>query len=260
MRFIWVELLLVVLWRYQRLPSDRVLHVGTALWVAGCLWSAESMFYVSVAWLPPYAWLAARGRARLRVPPVALGLVLAGLCALYGLRLHAWPDVRAFFEYVVAFRHFYTASITPDGSVWLLWLVMGLAATALAFAPSPLTLGVAGACWAVGSYFVGNCNEITVTNLLAPLGLVLALVGWVAIEQADEVWSVAVRLGVATVLVVVVAMDVLGNRWLNAGALDPDAYVADVTGRLPCGSTVSLMPISAERQKEYFARYLARHL
>ena len=52
------------------------------------------------------------------------------------------------------------------------------------------------ASWAVASYFVGNSNDVTVTNLLAVLATVIAILGDVACRRRTEAWSVVVRLGV----------------------------------------------------------------
>jgi hypothetical protein len=148
------------------------------------------------------------------------------------------------------------------------------------------------------SYFVGNCNEVSATNLLASLATVLAIVGSVALEHRTRSWSIVVRLGVGTLLVVGVAIDLLANRWVNGAALAAGSYDVPLASRrsfvderivaalqeagardgdrvmlhlqvdpgkgaawapwLPFTSLVSLMPIPEPRQEEYCTRYLAR--
>ena len=298
MRFVWCQLLLIVLWAYERARRPRLLTLGTALWVVGCLWSAESAVYCSMAWLPAYVWLAWRGEVRAWTAPGALAVVVGGIVAWYLLVLGHPPDPRAFTEYVVAFGRFYSATIGADGPVWILVLVLGLCGTVLWFAASPLTLALTGATWALASYYVGNCNDVTVTNLLGVLVIVLAILGDVALRQPAEHWSTVVRLGVGSLLAVALATDLLARRWLNPAALSASSYLAPVSHKrswvderliallrdagmrdgdpvaflflldpgqgldwtpwLPFGSLVSLMPIYPSRQAEYVARRLAR--
>ncbi|MFN8545019.1 MAG: hypothetical protein U0807_12565 [Candidatus Binatia bacterium] len=299
LRFLWCQLLVFLLWLHHRTPTPRLVWMGTTVWLVGCLWSAESMFYGSLAWLPAYAFLCLRRQARWWVPPAALGATVGTIWLAYAIALGHGPDAGAFVEYVLAFRHFYASSIAPQGAVWALVLVLGLSGTTLCFAPSPLTLGATAATWAVTSYFVGNCNEVSATNLVSALGPVLAILGSVALEQPGACWSVIVRLGVGTVVIVVLTLDLMAHRWVNPAAARASSYGLTVTARrppmrddlvqalrdagvsegdpiaffliedpgpgfawtpwLPFGSLVSLMPLPEARQAEYFSRYLDRH-
>jgi hypothetical protein len=297
LRFLWCQLLLAVLWAHARRPSRRLLLAGTGLWVVGCLWSAESLVYCSLAWLPAYAWLAWRGEARAWVPVVAFGTAATAITSWYVARLGHPPDPGSFTEYLVGFHRFYTSQVSVDGPVWVLFIVLALCGTAFWFDASPLTLALGATTWGVTSYFVGNCNDVTATNLFAILTTVLAILGDVARRRTGEPWSVVVRLGIGAIVTVLVVMDPLAGRWLNAAALRPESYTLRAGARLPAiddrllallreagardgdpvtflliedpgrgpvwtpwlpfASTASLMPLQVARWAEYAERRLA---
>ena len=71
-RFIWAcSLLVLIFWEVSRHPGRPVaaltLWMGTALWLIGTLWSAESAVYCSATWLPAYCMFVLQRRRTGRV-------------------------------------------------------------------------------------------------------------------------------------------------------------------------------------------------
>lgn len=211
LRFLWVHLLLgYLLWWHRTAapgaPVAQVLRNGSLLWLGGVLWSVESAFYVTAAWLPAASLLAMTadgdqgppfhrmralvdgiGRTLLRV-----GLYLAGAVMVIGLAYRAiypsWPQWVAYAEYARAVSGPLLAlPMEPAGPGWALLLLQAALLAAL-FGVSgqrrPLALVWAawGACWSVSTYFVARSHP----NNLAAIAPVLLLGIGVFLEAAKD--------------------------------------------------------------------------
>jgi len=186
MRFAWsLLLLLTAVQAASRAaagrPVTRLLVAGSAIWLAGCLWSLESAVYCSLTWLPAMVLLAGPSRRRLlAVPPALAAVSAAALLCWLGVRLGHPPDPRGFFEYAVSYGGgFGSLPIDPAGPVWVVVLAVGLVAAALGGRRAGADAGLvaaAGLLWATASYFVSRSHPSQVTNLgpLLVSGLLLA--------------------------------------------------------------------------------------
>lgn len=241
-RFWWCYVLLaILLWASSGKPSERnVVWAGSAAWLLGVLWSAESAMYCTVIWLPAYAililaragqsasWKHAWKETALRVlmrlaMPVALLFCTGGAISLfYVVRLGHFPDWLAFVEYCLSYSvdEFMTMPVDPRGAVWVLVFVLCLTATAALYllrrgaGPRTLSLlwGMGGALWATSSYFVARSHENNVTNLVPICCIVAALILYLLRRsQTHEEWSTIVRLSLVPLFTVLLAVS-FGNK------------------------------------------------
>jgi hypothetical protein len=277
LRFFWCYALLAILWweyRTERGSRDqrRALWLGCGAWLAGALWSSESLVYCCVIWIPAFVVIVLQrvavgrtigsGIRAAALPffswcllPVGLLLTTLGfLTAYYRLRLGHGPDWRAFFDYALAWTGgFLNGEIDPDGAVWILVFAFCLISTAIAIVvrhgllvrPLPLLAGAWAALWATSSYFVVQSHP-TLASTLTPLfcvglGLVLYLLG-------QRRWAARpfflIRMGLVPVFTVVLTAS-FGNQ---AGvrhqmAALQEGYIRHLAQRLPVlpASPVSLL-------------------
>lgn len=196
-RFVWVYVLLAVLvldftTRGRGRRRWVVPILGSAVWVIGSIWSAESAVYCAAIWLPAYVLMTMReiartrgGRrfgwdafgafaARLCLPVGLLALTLAAIAAVYLAGLGHLPDWRAYFDYALAFGGGYAAEpIDLNGPVWALLLVLFLAASSAWRGlrrgwtdPSlGLLVGTSAALWATASYYVARSHPNNAVSL-----------------------------------------------------------------------------------------------
>jgi hypothetical protein len=136
-RFVWMALLMFILvWGTHRygvkgLPRS-LLHLSSALWVVSVLWSAESMFYTSIVFVPGFLFIAIAqeegGPGRwLRRTFVPLGMLLAVVIVIVGgyeVGLGQLPDPNLYFQYLLAYNAgFAYVPVDVLGPVWILFLV-----------------------------------------------------------------------------------------------------------------------------------------
>jgi hypothetical protein len=142
-RFLWLVLVMFVfLWganRYGVRGFPRwLLHLSSVIWVVSVLWSAESMFYTSIVFIPGFLFIAAAqedgapGRW-LRRATVPLGMLLAALIVIVGgyqVGTGHPPDLYLYFQYVLAYNAGF-AFLPVDflGPAWILFLVAVLVST-----------------------------------------------------------------------------------------------------------------------------------
>jgi len=227
-RYIWAFVLVAILvWedateegtRRQR----RILLLGNAAWLAGVLWSPESAFFCSGAWLPAYVMIVFRmtassrnrwGRAAawLAVPPAFLAAAIGFMMAFYAIRLGHLPDWTSFLDYAQEVGlNVLVVENEPIGPA--LGMLLGFCLLAIGAVSAGtrrgvparsfgLWIGLLGAFWATNSY--GFQRGSAMLHPVAYAALVLMLV-LMARQQRPEGWHAVVRAGMAPLLVIVLA-------------------------------------------------------
>jgi hypothetical protein len=136
-RFLWLVLLMVIFLcgthRYGVKGFPRwLLHLSSGMWVLSVLWSAESMFYTSIVFIPGFLFIAAAqedgaSRRWLRRATVPLGMLLAALLVIvigYQVGIGHAPDLYLYFQYLLAYNGgFGFLPVDFLGPAWILFLV-----------------------------------------------------------------------------------------------------------------------------------------
>jgi hypothetical protein len=212
-RFFWCYALLAVLLWGSRADAakpvpDRLLIVGTAVWLVGCLWSFESAIYCSGIWLPAYVVMVlgdsrwstrgwrkwwAPALLRLAAPVAAMAAALGLVSAIYLLRLGHAPDWRCYFEHSMAYStRVCTFAIEPSGpGTTLLLIYCGLAGLlgaafltrGASWPVRSLVLGTGAMFWVSASYFIGRSTGQNATNL-APQCLTAVALSLMVLQTA----------------------------------------------------------------------------
>ncbi len=237
-RFLWCVALLLILLTLLRIHSSRarlaILLLGNLVWIVGVLWSAESAIYSTFVWLPGYflmvvaeRWSQPDMRKRIlsiagltAVPVLFLAAAVAIVLIVYQVGLGHGPDLRAFYEFGLAYQGGFGAyPIDPGGPGWVLFLVCVATLVTMVWnarkqpaVASVVLVATASLIYSTSSYFVGRSHPNAVWNL-APLvcialALTLALAG--RNLRADPL-PVLLRL-VAAPLLIIYLFGALGDR------------------------------------------------
>lgn len=262
-RFIWVDTLLLVLavdfasdGRIRRRRATVL--IGTAVWLLGVLWSAESAIYVTFIWIPSLLLLlvtSAEGRSlparlrclargetlRLLLAPAAFALVaLAAIQLIYFVSLGHGPDYFAFVDFGLQYASGFGAlPINGLGAVWLLVLAFAACTTAClivvrrrSWRALPLLYAASSTVWVISSYFIGRAADSNVTNVFTPLWLSLSVVLFVLDrENVSDDGARYLRAMLVAPLTVVIALTI-GNWAAFSGLLAEfrSGFTPDVAG------------------------------
>ena len=194
-RFLPVYILLFIVLKIGKLVAEQNLQkiktfliLGNLAWLLGCVWSFESLFFVSATWLPVfYLWgFQTKKSWHYYLDPLLL-MTATVLCLTlyYQLTWGHRPDFSSFWEYAFAYTHGFGAlPVNIEAGVftlfWILAALVAVTATGLknkaawTFGP----LAATGAVWSTSIYFVSRSHEnniaILTGVLVAASGLTLA--------------------------------------------------------------------------------------
>jgi len=226
-RYIWAFVLVAILvWEYtieERTRRQRgVLLIGNAAWLAGVLWSPESAFFCSGAWLPAYVMIVfrmtapdrhrwRRAAAWLALPPAFLAAAIGFIMAFYAARLGHLPDWRSFLDFAQEVGLNVLAVVNeplrPSLGMLLgccLLAIGAVSAGTRAGLPARsfgLWIGLLGASWAANSYGYQRGSTFLHPVAYAALAVMLVLMA----RRRAEGWDAIVRAGIAPLLVIVLA-------------------------------------------------------
>ncbi|MBA3341101.1 MAG: hypothetical protein H0T48_04630 [Gemmatimonadaceae bacterium] len=273
MRFFWCYVVLAVIaWKFVR--GDRVgtwmfAICGTAVWLVGVAWSAESAIYCSAAWFGAYAVFLIQNFARrddgARLPPrqlavavalpvVAVVLWITATSLIYRVMDGHPPDWMSYYEYALLFSGGYSALvIDPHGPVWYLVALFALVSTAgIYFLRStplhPRVLVAAGAwgtVWSVSSYFVSRSHPVNLLSLVPLLVFSAALVVHAARGLSDSRWKTLAHLVFVPLLIVPPALTLAHRdiiRELRRPQLAPRAIASQIP---PMDSSLASLAVAA---------------
>jgi hypothetical protein len=272
-RFVWCYVLIGVLaWESSLIRGSNrqrlALIVGSLCWTLSALWSAESAVYGTAIWLPAMGLMLIRDYLAQSVqrtwrtalgwfvlPPLFLTAMSTAIVLFYRSSLGEGPDIRAYFEVVLAFSSTTVSDITGlydpmtfarTIAVGVLVVVM-LAAVAVEFASKqdglrylPLACGSALGVWALLSYPVGEVFQFAIYRIVPFMILVMAVLLSVALpslaSHVAQPWTDAFKATFITILVALLTTAIanvaeLGN-YINAFRTEP--FIGrDVTAGLP---------------------------
>ncbi len=226
-RYVWCFLLVAILvWEYVTKEQSRrhafILVAGCVAWVIGVLWSPESAFFSSGAWLPAFVMIVFRTTAAspnrwrcvigwLALPPALFAVAIGFIMAFYATRLGHLPDWVSFFDFAQEVGiNVLVVVQEPVGPGLGMLLGFCLLATSAFYAGTRgglptrsfgLWIGLLGAFWATNSY--GYQRGITALHPVAyaALGVMLLLLarrpmasGWDAVARAAVVPLLAIVL------------------------------------------------------------------
>ena len=223
-RYIWAFIILAIL-LWERVTEERtprhavVLTVGCFAWVAGVLWSPESAFFCSGAWLPAYASIVMRttevGADRWRraaawfaLPGVLLAAVLGLVVVAFAMHLRHLPDWASYLDYAREVGlNLLVVVQEPVGPAMGLVLAFCLLAIGAYYAGIRLGLptrnfalwvSLLGAFWATNSYGYQRGLVLLHPVAYATLGVLLIVA---ARKPQTEPWNSLVRAGTVPLLV-----------------------------------------------------------
>jgi len=216
-------LVAVLVWEYTIEERTRrqqvVLVIGNGVWLAGVLWSPESAFFCSGAWLPAYVMIVFRMTATdrhrwrstaawLALPPAFLAAAIGFIVAFYAARLGRLPDWRSFIDFAQEVGlNVLVVESDPIGPALGMLLGFCLLAIGAVYAGTRagvparsfgLWIGLLGASWAANSY--GYQRGQAFLHPIAYAALVVMLV-LVARRARVQSWDSVVRAGVVPLLV-----------------------------------------------------------
>ena len=245
LRFIWCFVLLATLAvEYNRtkrqVSSTYLLWLGTAAWLVGVFWSAESAVYSTAIWLPAYGllvwrkfsprWMIDQEKRRLWIaklmgwlllPIGLLGLTVAGLSFYYLGQLGNTPDWLSFIDYAVSFSSSDAPTkegdisllIDPRGIFWLLLVLLVLISIVCFYFLSKswkhpalsLAVGLFGATWSVTSYFLARSYVSIAPTLFSVYCMAIALTIYLLkAENVQAKWATLIKLSYVPILSVVI--------------------------------------------------------
>lgn len=272
-RYGWVYILIgILLLEQMAIPGSRrqhlVLLAGSACWLLSMLWSAESAFYGSAAWLPAFALIVLRdhggfGQPRswrrllawLLVPALLLAAALAIVIAVYQQALGHLPDALSYVEVLISFGGSEIAELPGRGSELeilgpIATVIFGcvlLATAAAAIARSnigprdlPVVVGLAYGLWGLLSYPIGarsnNSSFRLMPCLVLGLAIVLAVIAPRYRALADRQWIDFVKTGSVSLLTVLLTLTYANvdelRYYADAVRIEPFRG-ADVTAGIP---------------------------
>lgn len=227
-RAFWSFVLVAIL-LWERTTEERSrrqawsLVVGCVAWLIGFLWSPESAFFCTGAWLPAYVAIVLRTFAASRagwrravawlaLPPALLGATLGGMAAFYAARLGHLPDWLSYFDYAREVGLNVLVVVNEPVGPALGMLIGFLALTTGAVYAGTrggvptrsfgLWIGLLGASWAANSYGYQRGATFLHPVAYAALGVMLVLV---ARRPRAGGWDVLARAGAVPLLVIVLA-------------------------------------------------------
>ncbi len=196
-RFIWCFVMLAFLVSSHLKAGEgtrRFVLVGTAIWVAAMLWSAETAIYVTAMWFPALLVHTLQAVRRDSLPVAgtilafvriaayqAAAAVVAGILVLAAYRLAGapGPDLTGHFEYVLLYSRggFGALPIDPTGTIWYLIIAFLIVSTILGLharknpRDSRLIVWAAawGLVWAISSYFTGRSHPVNLVAIIPVL-------------------------------------------------------------------------------------------
>lgn len=270
-RYIWVFVLLGILfWEFKTKPlfgkHYKFYFIGSAAWVLGTLWAAESAAYSAAVWLPAFLLMVLRNsitgylqQRNLLKFFIALswillpfGLLVAGVALLivyYNLTLGHSPDFQAFFDYVLV-QGVFAYPMDYKGWVWfpigLLCLVAAINASLLRKAFShpglSLSLGLFGATWIITSIFVARSYTGVGAALMPMYGIVVVLALHLLKDYwRSERWAALLYLSLVPVLTVIAASPLTNQDGLINMLNSPQGNYSEITTRMPAISEPALI-------------------
>lgn len=246
LRWFWSYAMLAVLLKIYLVEDKRIrerwIYFGTACWIVGCLWSAESALYSTMCWLPALASMRYFDRLdepflrRIRYAASQvllmigyLAVVLCGIALYYVACIHHLPDVRGFLEFGSAYAGGIMSShANPYGSAWFLLFVLGILAAAFVAAWAsgslrampPLT-GAFACVWGCSSYYVARSVDTNVsavfTTCIFAFAIVLVIIERERFSPSTDRF---LRFAIAPILIFSVALG-FGNTTANAELILP---------------------------------------
>lgn len=234
-RFIWVDLLLLVIflmyvWRDHRRAVNVLRWAGHSVWLLSVLWSFECGLWESLVWIPYLVLVEltnwspkqgvfslVRGLARRLWPPPLLGITaILSVQAYYYMRLGHGPDWRGYVEFLSSF----TQGIRPIfhlqyfGAGWTIFLALGsigaLGIAALREGRRELACLLAGAwlaAWITASYFAIEPIDMYVSLLLSVLAPSMAIALFASRQGLrDRMTSILSRYSLAPIAIISIAI------------------------------------------------------
>jgi len=223
-RYVWAFVLVVVLIG-ERLAVERgrrhavMLAAGCLVWVISVLWSPESAFFCTGAWLPAYVAIVLRsttvgpGRIRralgwLSLPFLLLGGALGLTAAIFANRLGHLPDWESYIDYAREVGlNVLVVSQQPVGPATGLLLGFCLLAIGAVYAGTRaglptrsfgLWIGLLGAFWATNSYGYQRGLPTLHPVSYTALGILLVLAARAPFARS---WSTLARAGAMPLLI-----------------------------------------------------------
>jgi hypothetical protein len=190
-RFFCIYLMIFLVFIFPKFDKRQAFILSSA-WVLSCLWSAESALYgtsilfflvASIFFSNTSSRQSLRlARQYLMISLILFSSTLASITAYYFIKINVLPDFRSFFEHAIGYAsgHGYVPFTLFGPSNLLLFIFLGLIIALynqwrLKIQNLAPIASLAGALWAISSYYIGRPVPQNITAMLPIITIILLL-------------------------------------------------------------------------------------